>query len=232
MFYIVAYQGVRRAAQSWPLPSPSLQISLMRSPVAERLLLSVGALPEFVDDVIGDLEEERTQREAAGLGPQNAWFTRQIVAALPYALRQGVREHRLRGMLRLLETSLAAWILVELGVVIMGLVAIGAYTIVSGNALPTFSGELPLWPTLPLGVLSAAAVGYTAAWLDRRRPLLAALASGALWAGIQSALLLATVGQTARWQWAMLLLTVVGVTIGGVVRISRTSPDGGSLPVR
>ncbi|AMW05711.1 hypothetical protein [Gemmatimonas phototrophica] len=204
----------------------------MRAQLAERLLLSVGAPPAFVDDVLGDLEEERVHREALGLGPQNRWFVRQILAAMPYAIGQGLRTNRLRGVLRLLETSLAAWMVVTIATAIPMLVVAGVYSTMSGEQLSRFAARLPLWPGLALGLLSAAAVGYTAAWLDRHRPLLVSLTSGVVWAGIQSAVMLANIGQTAAWQWALPFINFVAVSVGGLYRMSRHAPAGESVSIR
>ena len=70
-------------------------------PLAERLLLGIGAHPAFAEAVLGDLAEERARRrERNGATAARWWYIREAIRSVPYlawnAVRKGGRAGRAR----------------------------------------------------------------------------------------------------------------------------------------
>jgi hypothetical protein len=70
-------------------------------PVIERLLHAVGARPDFVDAVLGDLAEERARRVDED-GPMSAqwWYAREALRSVPHLAWSAVRHGGPRGLAR------------------------------------------------------------------------------------------------------------------------------------
>jgi hypothetical protein len=82
----------------------------------ERLLLALGADPEFIDGVFGDIAEEHALRRAHD-GPRAAawWRTRELVRSMPHLVRSALRHGGPRAYARV--AALAAIVALSLGVV-------------------------------------------------------------------------------------------------------------------
>ena len=68
---------------------------------AERWWVAMGAHPDFVESVFGDLEEEFASRASSGRAfIARAWYVREAMRSAPYLLwsgvRYGTRQQRLR----------------------------------------------------------------------------------------------------------------------------------------
>lgn len=69
---------------------------------AERFLLALGADPDFVDGVFGDIAEEQAERARHdGKQAAAAWRTRELVRSMPHLVRSALRHGGPRAYLRL-----------------------------------------------------------------------------------------------------------------------------------
>ena len=81
----------------------------------ERLLLALGADPEFIDGVFGDIAEEHALRLAHdGTRAAASWRTRELVRSMPHLIRSALRHGGPRAYARV--AALAAMIALSLGV--------------------------------------------------------------------------------------------------------------------
>jgi hypothetical protein len=77
--------------------------------LGERLLAGIGADPEFIEAVVGDLAEEYAERaERDGVGVARAWYAREWLRTAPHVLRSAIRHSpRARARVSMLLAALA-----------------------------------------------------------------------------------------------------------------------------
>lgn len=197
---------------------------------AERLLAALGATPDLRDVFLGDLAEEHAIRALYdGDAAARRWYWREALRVAPYLLRDGVGGLRPRDAARLAAVVLGAWACATafaLGVAYMGWDLARLLRVEPGGP-----GDLPV--LLAQNALAQLLGGYVAASLDRRRPLVAALAFGVAFAGVHLASL-ASGSHGAEWPaWvrvAQVALVVAAASLGGVLRVHarRGSPARGA----
>lgn len=107
------------------VPSPRTSTRRARREVhgtaAERLLLSLGADPDFVDGVFGDLAEEYAHRLATD-GPRvaRAWWLGELTRSMPHLVRSALRHGGPRAYLRL--GAIGAIVALSLAVAVLAVI--------------------------------------------------------------------------------------------------------------
>jgi hypothetical protein len=190
---------------------------------AEAILEALGAEANFRDALLGDLAEEFAQRaEREGAGAARRWYYRETIRTAPHLLREWWRGARMRDVSHLIGVALTSYVFVLMLIVFAAGVARGVATTAGWSPDPqAIELDRPTWMAVDLliGVAATTLGGYIAAWLGHRAPLVSALALGTLWSSI---FLLISALAGAGPAWARLVtavVTVVGATIGGVLRV-------------
>jgi hypothetical protein len=99
-----------------------------RAPLVERLLRSIGAERAFVDDVLGDLVQERARRAAdEGAAAARLWYLREALRSAPHLVRNAVAHGGPHARMRIAMAGAA--------VVMLPLVALAAMTLMPGPAV-------------------------------------------------------------------------------------------------
>lgn len=196
----------------------------MSAPRAARLLSAVGASPAFVEDVLGDLEELRTQREAAGRAAGRAWYATEVLRALPYALREGTRGTGLAHLGDWTQKAMAAWLLLGTVALIGGALSYGVWvTFNPPEARPIvwFPSDTVLVAMLAAATVRCLLLGYAAASMERERPLLVTVLAAMLDASVHLLLMQRTAGEFGAGVFLVSVLSSVLITAGGVWRVMR-----------
>lgn len=193
----------------------------MRQHLATKLLFAVGASPAFVDDVIGDLEEIAAQRRDAAESCGVLWYAREVIRALPYACRDGLRGSTAGALVDVAQKALSAWLLLAIAAMVTGVVTIVGFEAWSGGADQRSWLRSDAFVVL---VLLAATgycllLGYVAVWIDTKRPLLTLLAVVAL-----DAVVLARIVGDDQADLARVVMTALVsslIVLGGIWRVVR-----------
>ncbi|MCA2989393.1 MAG: hypothetical protein ACK5U0_03175 [Gemmatimonas sp.] len=196
----------------------------MRADTAERLLRATGASSLFVDDVLGDLEELRTQRQRAGQSGGRWWYATEVLRALPHAQRDGLRGVGLSHLLDWTQKAIAAWILLGVAALITGCMIYGMWSALTPPAerpaiwLPS---GLSITGLLIAGALNYLLLGYVAAWMERDRPLIVTMVAALLGAGTHTLLVRDGIGEVGVG--VLLFPMMVGglIAAGGTWRVAR-----------
>ncbi|MCE2901006.1 MAG: hypothetical protein LXA09_07195 [Gemmatimonadetes bacterium] len=196
----------------------------MHPDTAERLLRATGASPLFVDDVLGDLEELRAQRQHTGRAGGRWWYGVQVVRALPYAQRDGLRGVGLSHLVDWGQKATAAWVLVGFSRLIAGGLCFGAWAALTPPAerpVIWFPSGLVMVGLLVGGALSYLLLGYVAAWMERDRPMM--VTGVAALFGVMLHTLMAQDDLREFGSVALVVPLFVGclITAGGVWRVAR-----------
>lgn len=196
----------------------------MQPNTAERLLRATGASSLFVDDVLGDLEELRAQRQRAGVSCGRWWYMAEVVRALPHAQRTSLQGVGVSQLVDWGQKALAAWVLLGVASVIGGGMTYGVWASLNPSA-----ERAAIWMPSDLFVVAlltgAAAhyvvLGYVAAWMERDRPLMVTLTAALLGVGLHTAMV--REGLTEVGAGVLVLPVMVGLLIsaGGVWRVMR-----------
>jgi hypothetical protein len=198
---------------------------------AELLLESLGASAEFREPLLGDLAEGfATRAEQEGVRRARWWYYREAMRAAPHVLREGLGGLHARDVKHIAGVVFAAYCLVMMLGLLASMMA-GAIMSIWDVAPVRFArpGDPLFYVGYALGFACTVAGGAIAAWLDKRTPLLSALALGATWAGLNIATTALVQGVGAGWFRVVAPLTIVaGATIGGLLRIRASSRSNGS----
>ena len=212
----------------------------------ELLLEALDAQTDFREALVGDLAEEfafRAERDGGNAARQ--WYYREAVRVAPHLLRDCVRGFR-RGDV--------AHVASVVGLSYVCTVTIGWFIFLTINSVTRGLGlqhesvdrfltqPFPIAVTiglLLLGSTGAVLGGYIAAWLDRRSPVVSAMALGVAWTclALASSAILnrpATPPLAPSWyRFAAMALVIVGTSAGGVLRVctSRSASRHGHLTI-
>jgi hypothetical protein len=207
---------------------------------AEVILESLGAKPEFRDSLLGDLAQEFSER-AEHDGPRAArgWYYREAVRATPHLLRSWSHGLHVRDLTHLAGVAASAWTTVLMVALLIGGVIQGSMRALgfAWTMRPILPGDPRIYTIgLTAGVIGGALGGYAAAWLDRKIPLVAALATGTIWAcvNVSAALIARDMATPVGYRIAAPIALIIGGAIGGVLRVctARSSDsDQVSIPV-
>ena len=196
----------------------------MRADTAERLLRATGASSLFVDDVLGDLEELRTQRQRAGQSSGRWWYATEVLCALPHAQRDGLRGVRLSHLLDWMQKAIAAWVLLAFASMIAGGMAFGVwYVLTSPAERPEvwFPSDLFLVGMLIAMALNCLLWGYVAAWMERDRPLLVTMVAALLGVSVHTLLVRDGIGEIGAGVLVLPVLVGGLIAAGGMWRVAR-----------
>jgi len=206
----------------------------MRPPhFAEVLLASLGAQASFREPLLGDLAEGFAFRvERDGVGAARRWYFRESVRATPHLLGDWRRSLRAPDIRYLAGVVLSSYVLTMTLVFLAVELAAGAASALGFPprvlAAPLDAAPLVvLW--LLIGTTCTVMGGYIAAWLDRRAPLVSAVALGLTWSCSALAIGGLTRGNGAHaWYWVCApVLLAVGPIVGGVLRLRAFARTGG-----
>ena len=190
----------------------------------ERLLEALGADPDFRDALLGDLAEEHAIRTAwDGEREARRWYHREALRIAPYLVRDAVRRLRWRGAARLAGVVVATYVLTTL--VMMPVEVVIDRVLLVGRVPDLGVGMVTLLLSRLFGPVLG---GYIAATLDRRTPLLAAVATGVAVAALGVAVVAAVApgAVPVGVQLVKGVLVVAAAAFGGVLRVRtlRASP--------
>ena len=198
------------------------------STLAERLFASVGASAVFIDDVIGDIEEDRCARVACGQACGRVWWVGQVLQAFPYALRDGLRGVGLGPLLNWAQKALAAWMLLSATTVFASGLTYGAWQFgsgVMGPPSPAFTVLAGSAAMLMAAVARYALLGYIAAWMERERPLFVCLMASVIDGGVHLFAFRSALSEAPLEVCGLLAITSLLVMAGGFVRVLRPHPS-------
>ena len=204
--------------------TPMTPMTPITSPrVAERLLETLGAEPDFRDALLGDMAEELAIRAAwDGERAARRWYRREALRVAPHLLRDGVRRLRWRDVRRLAGIVLSAYVLATAIAFPLGVLVVRLTAPASAGAPP--AGALSI--LLAIGVASAVLGGWLAATLDDESPVLAALTLAVVvpTAGLVVAMVVgpASVALIAVGL-ARTVLLAAATALGGVLRVWRAA---------
>jgi len=214
--------------------------------LAEAILESLGATPEFRDAIIGDLAQEHAQRaERFGNRAARLWYYRQAFAATPALLRNWISGAKFADARRLLNVIGLAYVMTMMveTLVFFGLGAVAnALREWSGASLPgslswltpdRFPGVTPggWMSAIALGLFAPLCAGYFAATFEESKPMVASIVLAFAWAGMVS-LGMMTFALTrpnvtlAVPMWvrvAPIPFIMAACVFGGVLRVRRVS---------
>lgn len=200
----------------------------------ELLLEALDGQTDFRDALVGDLAEEFAARAERDGGPAaRRWYYREAVRVAPHLLR-----HCVRGFHR----SDVAHVASVVGLSYVCMVTIGWFIFLTINSVTRGLGlhldSIDRFLTHPfpipviiglllLGSTGAAAGGYIAACLDRRTPIISAMALGVAWtclALVSSAIVRpSTPAPVPSWyRFVAVALVIVGTSAGGVLRVGTS----------
>jgi hypothetical protein len=208
---------------------------MIRPPrVAEAVLESLGAQPEFRDDVLGDLAEELAIR--AGWDGERAarrWYYREAIRVAPALLRNWAGTLRVRDVARLLGVALTSHVFV--GVITLIFLAVARTTAGPENVFSALRWlarreALPFAVNLAFGSLVGIGTGYLAGWLHRPAPVVAGLALGALWSVLGLMVFGVLTDAPAWYVFAMPFVTIAATTTGGALRASVARRESVAVP--
>ena len=192
--------------------------------LAEAVLESLGAQPEFRDDVLGDLAEELAIRaEWDGERAARRWYYGEALRVAPHLLRNWAGTLRLRDVTRLLSVALTSHVLVA--TIMLTVIAVVRSVAGHANVLSALQWlaqreGLPLAVNLAVGTLVGIGAGYIAGWLHRRAPVVAGLALGALWSIVGLIVFGVLANQPAWYVFTMPFVTIAATATGGALRAS------------
>jgi hypothetical protein len=206
----------------------------MRPPrFAEVLLESLGAQDSFREPLLGDLTEGFALRvERDGVGAARRWYYRESVRATPHLLGNWRRSLHAPDIRHLAGVVLASFFFTMTLVFLAAELAAGAASAL-GFSPRVLSATLDAAPLLALWLLFGTTCtvmgGFIAAWLDRRAPLVSAVALGLTWSCSALAIGGLTRGNGAHaWYWVCApVLMAVGPIVGGVLRLRAVARTGG-----
>jgi hypothetical protein len=194
----------------------------------ESLLKGLGADPYLSDVVLGDLEEEFTERAAFdGEAEARRWYTGEALRAVPHLLRNAFGRLRVGDIPRLIGNALFAWLaLIPVGLTLYVLVALVLrsfglnWTLRSSPQDVAFVAFAML--SMPVGGFVG---GYIAAWRNARAPLIGSLAYGVVLTCINLITgLFFPSPLPAAYRIAALAMFNAGAIIGGAARVARVKP--------
>lgn len=195
----------------------------------ESMLEALGAEPRFTDSVLGDLAEEFASRaERDGIASADGWYRREALRAAPHLLWSWARRLRVRGVAHLIGVMVSSYVtLLLLALVVAGT----GYVILRMLELPTeyhlpwgnpLAALLLLSASLALGSLIATLGGYVAAWLGNEAPLATAIAFAVVLGVIEVVVAVLAPRFPLWYRFAVPIVIVVGITVGGVLRVGQT----------
>jgi hypothetical protein len=202
----------------------------------ESLFRALGASPAFIDGVVGDLVEEFAERCASEGEPRaQAWFRREALRAVPSAAREGGRLLRWRDGRQLLSHALLAHVIVGAPMLMVGAMMAGVlHALGVPLSMAPVTADSLTWVLrwLPVVILEALALGYTAAWVDARRPLACAATMALCWLTAHTAMF-AIEPKEPLWFFLTIPPTIAAsVMLGGLARVFHLHrrEGGGSTP--
>jgi hypothetical protein len=195
----------------------------MRHHRATTLLSAVGASPQFVDDVIGDLEEIAVQRRDAAEPCGPMWYAGEVLRTLPYALRDSAQGSPAAAVVDVGQKALAAWLLLGMLTVTVGGITVFGYDAWRGSANDGriwFPSDAFLVSLLLAGALRYVLLGYVTAWMDPKRPLITLLTVAVCEAVLHARYF----GDDLTWPSSLLMAAVAWslIMLGGVWRVFGT----------
>jgi hypothetical protein len=207
---------------------------------AERILLSLGAEPDFRDGVIGDLAEEFVERAGRdGVSAARRWYYREAIRATPHLLRSWMRSAHRQELARIGGGVVTAYtiLLITVGVTLAMTrsVAAGLGFSLRTSILPPSDATLSPLVFACLLLLGAAVwmfAGYLAAWLDARTPFISAMALAAAGLGVAIVVGVAAhrggpvLGVPVLLRFAASIVQVFGGTIAGAIVRVRSAHRG------
>ena len=196
---------------------------------AEVLLESLGAEASFLEPLLGDLAEGFALRvERDGVGAARRWYYRESVRATPHLLGDWRRSLRAPDIRHLAGVMLSSFCFTMTLLFLAAELAAGAASAMEFSPRALSAPLLPALSVL-IGVTCTVMGGYIAAWLDRRAPLVSAVALGLTWSCSALAIGGLTRGNSARaWYWVCApVLMAVGPIVGGVLRLRAVARTGG-----
>lgn len=194
--------------------------------LAQLLLEGLAGGRELQDDVLGDLTEEfaaRTQRE--GVRAARRWYRREALRSAWHLLADRVSALRAKDVAHLLGVALSSYVLA----LVLVMVAVGmlrSLLVASGWARGVTINP-PWYALASMALVLATISGYVAAFLETRRPLVAALVLGVCLATVE--LWIWTVGlfESPAWYGFMVPpLVVAGAITGALWRVAIASRTG------
>lgn len=201
--------------------------------LAEAILESFGATPEFRDAVIGDLAQEHAQRvERYGERAARLWYYRQAAAACPALLRNWLTTAGWADARRMLNVAGLAYVLtmvITIGTSLL-IIAVGGrpfHPVLAGSPwLQWGSGML-------ISMLGPICAGYFAASFEKSKPMAAAAALAFIWgvfiiAGVAISVVLpppapGPIALTSALRILNIPIIAACCFGGGVLRIRRVS---------
>jgi len=196
---------------------------------AEVLLESLGAEASFLEPLLGDLAERFALRvERDGVGAARRWYYRESVRATPHLLGDWRRSLRAPDIRHLAGVMLSSFFFTMTLLFLAAELAAGAASAMEFSPRALSAPLLPaLW--VLIGVTCTVMGGYIAAWLDRRAPLVSAVALGLTWSCSATAIGGLTRGNGAlAWYWVCApVILAVGPIVGGVLRLRAVARTGG-----
>lgn len=201
--------------------------------VAEAILESFGADPDFRDAVLGDLAQEYSLRvERVGATAAWLWYYREAALVAPALLRNWFAGARWSDARRLLNVAALAYVTTML----IGMCVFFSVAVIADRFLPGGVRGASRWIN-GLALISAVASpmigGYLAATFEEAKPMIGALSLAVLWSILMVlASLWASRGaegpiHLATWvRVATAPLILAACALGGALRVARVARTG------
>lgn len=203
--------------------------------IVELLLDGLGASGELRQDILGDLAEEFVQRaEQHGVAAARRWYVGEAIRTTPCLVRDWMRGLRIVDARQLAQVLLASYFFSMVLTVLVMMMGRGVMqTLGLHSPFPAPTPGSPM--AAPLGLLLvvpvAAMGGYIAASLDKRAPLVAAVALGVVWGCVSVALSTIGPGVPTWYRLCTPLLLIVSTASGGIARVVISQGRGGVVRV-
>ncbi len=156
----------------------------MRHRLATTLLSAVGASRLFVDDVLGDLEEITSQRQAAAEPCGPLWYAGEVLRIVPYAFKDSVQGSATAAFVDVAQKAVSAWLLLGMLAATALIVAVQTHDVwnngSSNGGRIWFPSDAFVAVFILAGAVRCVMLGYVTAWIDAKRPLITLLTVAAL----------------------------------------------------
>ncbi len=156
----------------------------MRHRLATTLLSAVGASRLFVDDVLGDLEEITSQRQAAAEPCGPLWYAGEVLRIVPYAFKDSVQGSATAAFVDIAQKAVSAWLLLGMLAATALIVAVQTHDVwnngSSNGGRIWFPSDAFVAVFVLAGAVRCVMLGYVTAWIDAKRPLITLLTVAAL----------------------------------------------------
>jgi hypothetical protein len=192
----------------------------------ERVLASLGASPEFCQDVLGDLEEEYAIR-AAWDGPVAArrWYYRESLRVAPHLLRDWWEQVQWRDGVRLagvVASSAIAIVALQRGMLVTVNLLAGLFGVTPRQILTVGFTLSDLQAILAANGAISLVIGYLVASLSPKARVPGALLTAAFWTAFMSYAWIRFPEFAPMWFSAANLATcALGMMLGGLARSAR-----------